>query len=92
MGLKLFIGILMASYCYFTFSNMYRAFRAEGVLKETACSFRMVPVPRFLGTGCGIALRCRYEEAKTIRDIRLSNQVKHGGIYCMEEKSRAFPC
>ena len=76
----------MAVYCFFTFANRYLSLRAEGVLKETDCSFAMVPVPRVLSTSCGLALRCACEDAKKIRDLLRKKGVKYESFRRIEKK------
>ncbi len=61
--------------CYFTFSSVHLALRAEAVLKGITSSFRLIPVPRFLSSNCGIALQCPREQADTIKSTLEKNGV-----------------
>ena len=67
--------------CYFTFSTVHLALRAEQALKGIACSFRLIPVPRFISSSCGVALQCCREEAETIKSTLEQNRVLYEQIY-----------
>lgn len=78
-------GMKMELNCYFTFSTVHLALRAESVLKGIACSFRLIPVPRFLSSNCGVALQCRSEEADTIKSALEQNRVSFEQMHIVDE-------
>ncbi len=74
--------------CYFTFSTVHLALRAEHVLKGIACSFRLIPVPRFISSSCGVALQCPREESETIKSALEQNRVSYEQIHIVQECSK----
>ena len=76
----------MASPCYFTFPTTFFALKAERVLNNTACAFKLVPVPRAISTSCGIALRCSGEEVEPIKTVFKENDVSFSDIHNLNNK------
>ena len=79
----------MAVNCYFTFPTVYFALRAEAVLKDSGCSFKMVPVPRAISSSCGTALRCPCEEIDAIKEVLENNKVQWDNDTSCRKRSRA---
>lgn len=75
----------MASYCYITFPTIFFAIRAESLLKEKRCSFKMVPVPRVISSSCGTALRCSCDELDQLKKHLSASQVEMEGFYRLKE-------
>lgn len=75
----------MKAACYFTFPTTFFALKAESTLKSTTCPFALVPVPRAISTGCGIALRCSMEEVEPIKGILIKQNVTFSGIYRIDQ-------
>lgn len=67
----------MKAYCYITFPTTFSALHAESILKKTDLSFKMVPVPRFISSSCGIAIRCYNNDVEHIRNIFCAGSVKY---------------
>ncbi|NLC12186.1 MAG: DUF3343 domain-containing protein [Firmicutes bacterium] len=76
----------MAVNCYFTFPTVYFALRAEAVLKDSGCSFKMVPVPRAISSSCGTALRCPCEEIDAIKEVLENNKVQWDNVHLLQEE------
>ena len=78
---------------YFTFPTTFQAIKAEKVLTDGGWEFKMVPVPRSISSSCGTALRCRPEDAETIRAFLRKTLVETDGCFELEEKvsSRPWP-
>ncbi|MBS3977144.1 MAG: DUF3343 domain-containing protein [Syntrophomonadaceae bacterium] len=47
----------MSGYCYATFHSEYDALVFERVMKECGLPVKLLPVPRFLSSSCGVAAR-----------------------------------
>ncbi len=75
----------MAYTCYITFPTTFFAIRAESVLKNKPCSYKMVPVPRSISSSCGTALRCECNELGAINIILQNNKIEIEGFYRLEE-------
>lgn len=60
----------MDKYLYLTFPTSSDAIACESHFKkEMISSFKLIPIPRFLSAGCGMALRCDPKEEDKIRII-----------------------
>lgn len=70
-----------AKICYFTFSTIYEALRAEKNIIQKNLEFKMVPVPRRISSNCGTALRCLPENAAAIRAGLEEASVEVEGFY-----------
>ena len=81
----------MAVYCYITFPTTYFALRAEDLLRQSALSFKMVPVPRSISSSCGTALRCLCPELQQVEHYLRENRVEVEGTYEVEEKEFKLP-
>ncbi|HSW36172.1 MAG TPA: DUF3343 domain-containing protein [Candidatus Limnocylindrales bacterium] len=81
----------MITNCYITFSSTYFAIRAESLLTELPLSFKMLPVPRSISSGCGVALRCNCEDLPVLRNHLLINNLELEGFYRVEEKGLQRP-
>lgn len=81
----------MASSCYITFPTIFYAIRAESILKNHTCSFKMVPVPRSISSSCGTALRCECSDIYQIKEYLLENNMELEGLYRLEEEGLKTP-
>jgi len=81
----------MASSCYITFPTIFYAIRAESILKNHTCSFKMVPVPRSISSSCGTALRCECSDIYQIKEYLLENNLELEGFYRLEEEGLKTP-
>ncbi len=81
----------MTSSCYITFPTIFYAIRAESILKDQACSFKMVPVPRSISSSCGTALRCDCSDIYQIREYLLEKNLELEGFYRLEEERLKTP-
>jgi len=60
MTKKLLLNVSI--YCLLTFPTTHSAMRAEKVLDEQGMTFIVVPTPREISEGCGLAVRCHCED------------------------------
>lgn len=57
-------------YCLLTFPTTHSALRAEKTLGEQSLNFIIVPTPREISEGCGLAVKCHCEDlSKIIREL-----------------------
>jgi len=77
---------------YFTFPTTFQAIKAEKALTGGEWDFKMVPVPRSISSSCGVALRCRPEDAGTISVFLRKTLVETDGCFELEDdaSSRAW--
>jgi hypothetical protein len=64
MTKKLLLNV--STYCLLTFPTTHSAMRAEKVLDERSMTFIIVPTPREISEGCGLAVRCHCEDLHEI--------------------------
>jgi pyridoxine 5'-phosphate synthase PdxJ len=64
MTKKLLLNV--TAYCLLTFSTTHSALRAEKALDERSMNFIIVPTPREISEGCGLAVRCHCEDLTQI--------------------------
>ena len=55
-------------YCLAIFSTTHSALHAEKVLEEKAFTFIIVPTPREISEGCGLAIRFYCQDMQAIAD------------------------
>lgn len=71
----------MKIHCYITFPTVFFALRAESVLAENLCPFKMVPVPRSISSSCGTALQCSCEDVEKITELLNQGHVEFDSIH-----------
>lgn len=62
-------------YCLLTFPTTHSALRAEKILGEQGMNFIIVPTPREISEGCGLAIKCHSEDLSDI-----VQKLNNGGI------------
>jgi hypothetical protein len=79
----------MSKKSYFTFPSIHFAIRAEKILEQASCEFKMVPVPRSISSSCGTALRCEPGDAENILKLLQEASVPVESYHELEEKNAA---
>lgn len=64
MTKKLLLNVSI--YCLLTFPTTHSAMRAEKILDKKGMVFIIVPTPREISEGCGLAVRCHCEDLTEI--------------------------
>lgn len=72
-------------YFVLTFPTTYAAFATETICKQEGLSGRLIPVPRELSAGCGIAWKGLEREASILEDLLKVNEIEWEGIYPFRE-------
>ncbi|MBN1993751.1 MAG: DUF3343 domain-containing protein [Anaerolineae bacterium] len=57
------------------------ALRVEKELKEVGVACKLIPVPRYLSSDCGMCVRIERADKETVRRILAAAQVETDGIY-----------
>ncbi len=69
-------------YCLITFPTTHSALHAEKVLEESqAPPFIIVPTPREISAGCGLAIRIFCEDVSSITGRLANNGIEAMGFY-----------
>lgn len=68
-------------YFVVTFPTTYAAFATETLCQQAGLSGRLIPVPRELSAGCGIAWKGIEKDAYRLEDLLKVNQIEWEGIY-----------
>ena len=67
-----------------TFHTTADAMAMEKVCKENAAECRLIPVPRSITAGCGLAWCSRTESRGALMDLMQRNGIRHQGMQeCM---------
>lgn len=65
----------------FTFHSTTQAMKMEEVCKKTETAGRIIPVPRQISAGCGMAWMADIEERKNIENIIDQENLELEGVY-----------
>lgn len=71
------------SYGVMLFYSTNWAIKAEKVLRRAGLEVKLIPVPRCLGSDCGVALRFEWAYEKAVRRALEAAQVEIEGIHKM---------
>lgn len=85
MSKKLLLNV--SSYCLLTFPTTHSAMHAEKVLGEQDMAFIIVPVPKEISEGCGLAVRCHCEDVTGIIDKLKDCGIQVSDYYRIEKNS-----
>jgi len=72
-------------YCLVTFPTTNAAIQAEKLLQDAAIPCLLVPVPREISQGCGLAARFFREDYKKIAALFGDKQIKTGEYFRVEK-------
>lgn len=64
-----------------TFQSTTSAMAMEKYCKEEHCSGRLIPVPRNITTGCGLAWSAKQEEKERLLIFMENHHIKYDNIY-----------
>lgn len=64
-----------------TFSNETQVLRFESILKKNNINCKLIPIPRDISSGCGIAIQTDINNKLMIEEIIKNNQLTVNGIY-----------
>lgn len=59
------------------FDSIHHALRAEKITKKSGFKVRLIPVPRELSSDCGSALRFRWEDGVSIKEMYGEKRVSY---------------
>ncbi|MCG0276779.1 MAG: DUF3343 domain-containing protein [Thermosediminibacteraceae bacterium] len=81
------------NYPYFivTFPSVHYALRFESKMKDSGISFQLVPVPREISSGCGVAAKVKVADRKSLHDIIHNLQIEFDSIY-LYKLPKEKPC
>lgn len=67
--------------CVITFHTTSQAIAAERFCKEYGIAGRLIPVPREITSGCGMAWSAPAEEAERVRQAMSEHEIVYEGTY-----------
>jgi len=65
------------------FASIHFAIRAEKLAKEKGLIVKLIPVPRYLSSNCGVCLRFSWDQKREIEETMIQSGVKMEGIHCL---------
>jgi hypothetical protein len=68
------------------FPSTHFAIRAEKRVKEKGLTVKLIPVPRYISSDCGVCLRIPWEQKEEIQDLLEREGVKMEEIRLLPEK------
>ncbi|MGI6575075.1 MAG: DUF3343 domain-containing protein [bacterium] len=75
----------MKEYCLITFAATEHALRVEKALKEKDVPFLLIPIPREITAGCGLAVRINWPDAQRIEELINKIGITPQGVYRMQK-------
>lgn len=69
------------NYSLATFQTTHQALHAEKILEDAELPFIVVPTPREVSSGCGLAIRFFGQHLNDIRNKFIENDVVYSSIY-----------
>ncbi len=66
------------------FPSVHFALRAEKKAREKGFKIKLIPVPRYLSSDCGVCLRFLWTERETLSSFLEAEGVRIEGIYPLE--------
>lgn len=73
-------------YCVITFASTHQAIRSEKALRERGLAFLLIPIPREISAGCGLALRVSCEGVQKVLDALQAVGVSPEGVFRLQGK------
>ncbi|HHY36392.1 MAG TPA: DUF3343 domain-containing protein [Firmicutes bacterium] len=68
-------------YCLLTFASTHAALRAEKALRQKEIPFLLIPTPREISAGCGLALRVPAGQVQQVQELLAAIGVTPGGVF-----------
>lgn len=69
------------NYSVVIFYSTSAAIRAESLAKKNKLIVKLIPVPRYLSSDCGICLHFNSENKRKIEEILKENKIEYDNIY-----------
>jgi hypothetical protein len=66
---------------YVTFDSTHEAMRLDRLLSQNQVAHELVPIPRSLGSACGVAVRLRPEDQARAASIAAAGDVRTKGFH-----------
>ena len=66
------------------FASTHSAIRAEKLAKEKGFIVKLIPVPRYLSSDCGVCLRFSWDQRSQIEETLKQAGVQMEGIHSLE--------
>jgi len=67
--------------CYAVLFSIHFVLKAETLLKEQGIVYELTPIPRALGSACGMAIEFPCRETESIRALLASTDIEIVGLY-----------
>ena len=64
-----------------TFPNETQVLRFESILKKNKIKCKLIPIPREISSGCGIAIQTDADEKNKINELISINNISINGIH-----------
>ncbi len=77
-------------HCYITFPGVTLVLQAEKYLAQIGEEFLIVPIPREIGTDCGMCIMCAPEKADRIINLLTQAGVTYDSIYTLKKHKPGF--
>jgi hypothetical protein len=68
------------------FPSLHFALRAEKLMKERAIPYKLIPVPRYLSSDCGVCLRIPWDRREEVLGILSQADVKVDGAHPLPDR------
>ncbi len=69
------------------FPSIHFALKAEKLLKGKGIPYKLIPVPRYISSDCGVCLRIAWEEKEEVLTLLAQEGVKIDGVHLLENKT-----
>ncbi len=67
--------------CYAVLFSIHFVLKAERLLQERAIAYELTPIPRALGSACGMAIEFPCRETETLRALLTAAGIEITGLY-----------
>lgn len=84
-------GLLsLNNYYVITFPNTHSAIKAEKLLEKSLLSFLIMPVPRVISSGCGLAIKTSPDNYNEVIAVLKAGGVSIQGAYAADRRVGSF--
>jgi len=67
--------------CYAVLHSIHSVIKAEKLLKQQNITHDLTPIPRAIGSSCGMAIEFHCQDAATIKDLLIDADIQIIGLY-----------
>lgn len=78
------------NYCAITFPNTHSAIQAEKILERFSFSFLIMPVPRIISSGCGLAIKTSPDNYNEVLALLVKAGISIEGAYTVDKLAGSF--